>query len=99
MVLPGRGAGVCLFLEDELDEGGVEVVSDVLVLLLLRHKLVCIHVRIRFRTQIILSNQYSYLAVYNVYLLATLTVMRNISCKLIYNAFIYVHMKYKPVVF
>ncbi|KPJ15813.1 hypothetical protein RR48_09736 [Papilio machaon] len=40
MVLPERGAGVCLFLEDELDEGGVEVVSDVLVLLLLSHKLV-----------------------------------------------------------
>lgn len=30
-----------LFLEDELDEGGVEVVSDVLVLLLLGNQLVC----------------------------------------------------------
>lgn len=30
-----------LFLEDELHEGSVEVVSDVLVLLLLRNKLVC----------------------------------------------------------
>lgn len=48
MVLPGRAGVYGLFLEDELDEGGVEVVSDVLVLLLLGHKLVCIYVRIRF---------------------------------------------------
>lgn len=32
---------VSLFLEDKFDEGGVEVVSDVLVLLLFSHKLVC----------------------------------------------------------
>lgn len=44
----GRGArGARLFLEDELHEGGVQVVSDVLVLLLLGHQLVCtLHYRL-----------------------------------------------------
>lgn len=34
-----RGGG--LFLEDELDEGGVEIVSDILVALLLQDQVVC----------------------------------------------------------
>lgn len=36
-----RGNGRGLFLEDELDEGGVEIVSDVLVLLFLGDEFVC----------------------------------------------------------
>lgn len=37
----GNGVwGLCLFLEDELDKGGVEIVSNILVTLLLRHQVV-----------------------------------------------------------
>lgn len=32
--------GLCLFLEDKLDKGGVEIVSNILVTLLLQHQVV-----------------------------------------------------------
>lgn len=36
----GNVWGLCLFLEDKLDKGGIEIVSNILVTLLLQHQVV-----------------------------------------------------------